>query len=373
MPIAFQPQEPHSDSSLTTPTQPDSKQVEALLTPLFGPVHVAHVSRKLNYKSGTDVWQARITASGSTVPSSVFIKALSSSANPTEALLFTLERANYEFLMRCGFTHKPRIYGSGPQAIVLEDLGRETRGFSDVASAELAVAEVLADLHANTIGLESDYHDLLQTYGIADPPARSINFKTTAGQGWAVLSHILTELGRDADAFNRIIERFAQAEPAPEWARGFIHDDIAQGRQAVICDAGVRLVDFERARFGNIFVDPARIMLGEACLKGEDDATLISLNFSTEFLSKYLEQLQRNMAAPLPAPCKAEFGRVSVLIALELIGDCVALAEAGRFDVPLNLVIASICARLIEILEHLSAPEDLAEMLCAIVAATQEV
>lgn len=346
-------------------------QAAAVLAPCIGPVEVLQVSAKLNYKPNVDVLHLRVNAVDPSIPDTVILKTLSPNALESEVQLFTSERANHEFLIRCGFAQKPTVYGHGPTLMVLENLGLEQGGFSDTRSAEIAVASLLARLHAGSIGLERDYLNVLQGYGISEPPAKSVSRKLSFGQGWAVAAHILTEIGQDPQRFNQTIERFIQADQACDWVCGFIHDDFAHGRQAVISDTGLYIVDFERSRFGNIFVDPVRIMLGEVSAKGDDDAMLFSLDFTSEFLSIYLNQLESNLPAPLADGFEDEFGRVAILVALELIGDCVEMAESGLFVAPLEAAVADIFARLIDVLDHLSAQQDMAISLSAIVSATQ--
>lgn len=214
---------------------------------------------------------------------------------------FDEERLHYQFLAGVGFRRCPKVLAWTPRLLVLEDLPADPDPGEDAYGR--AFATTLADLHSRTTGRYADYTSLRGATGnlpeannsLADDLPARVRSGVEAVQGYALVFGIpwaaLTQAAEQAIAS---VER-----PDPMWC-SLLHDEPASRRQAVLSHGTLKLIDFERARYGHRFMDLAWILAGQLQWQREPEGYFLRVGTAGEdFLPTYA-RVSTDLGKPLP-------------------------------------------------------------------------
>lgn len=244
----------------------------SLLAGLCGGRPPAVTGAELLGRRLSPVWRLRLSGG----PASVVVKHLAPAwygdpEHPGAPPEFREEAAVYDFFAALGpaggddWPHRLGWHRNG--LLLLEDVGPADAERMPLPAVEPRVAAVLARLHAATAGRLGLLAACRARRGlpVADERTQGACAATADfAHGALLLDHwcALTGLA-PAGAVAGWLAPVGTAMAAPGRFEALLHDDLVNGRQCVVRDGRLRLVDFEAARPGHMLGDIARVMIGK--------------------------------------------------------------------------------------------------------------
>lgn len=268
----------HHEDILTSPlSRKVQEDIEALLRAIHGKggqprvVGASVLSCRLSV-----VLRVAIDPCGTPAPRSVVVKHLhprwyGSPRHPEAPPEFGEEVAAYDFLSSLdpGFKERPLQLDYHPNGLLLlEDVGPGDTAPLPFPLVGPRVGILLARLHAATTGRLDGFHACRRRHDLSMGPDLRSDGETAAHmwfeQGLTSLAEWCRWTGvADEAATRRWLEPVVEAMVAPSPLDVLIHDDLANGRQCVVRDGRMRLVDFENAKPGHPLRDVAKVMIGK--------------------------------------------------------------------------------------------------------------
>lgn len=208
---------------------------------------------------------------------------------------FAEEIRNYKFLMtlRDKYDRFPLLCAHNTKIFILEDLGPRDYHFDNNDELFDAIAECFVQLHTTTKGKKQFYEDFIpSTQAVEDKRVFSGDMQLKIFQmGRDIVADYLGILTpHDTQAFVHETEQVVQHIFNPGVFEAFIHDDLADGRQSVVLDGVIHLLDFEHGKFGHSLMDLATIMIG----KMERDLDIDKLTYYNILLPAKLTKIYRD-------------------------------------------------------------------------------
>lgn len=208
---------------------------------------------------------------------------------------FAEEIRNYEFLMtlRDKYPYFPMLCSQNSRIFILEDLGPRTYHFDDNESLFDAITECFVQLHSTTKGKRKFYEEFMpSTQAVEDKRVFSGDMQLKIFQmGRDIVADYLSILTpHSSQALISDTESVIEHIYNPDIFEAFIHDDLADGRQSVILDGVIHLLDFEHGKFGHSLMDLATILIG----KMERDLDIDKLTYYNILLPTRLSNIYRS-------------------------------------------------------------------------------
>ncbi|SBS33274.1 hypothetical protein MSP8886_02700 [Marinomonas spartinae] len=215
----------------------------------------------------------------------------------TKAITFANEILSYRFLMniRNRFAAWPLLYHYNQRILLIEDLGANDPQIPDNLWQE--VADVFVNLHTATHQQHAQYQALLST----NDQHNCQHLKTVQQHAFTQARDLLSEYIEVLDhqnyhTFIQLTQQVLHDLNQPGHFHAFIHDDLVDGRQSILRDGKIYLLDFEHGKFGHALMDIATLLIGK--MERHLDSNVMIYNHLQAPLTlpeQYRQRWQHNM------------------------------------------------------------------------------
>lgn len=210
-------------------------------------------------------------------------------------ITFSNELSSYRFLMqqRNIFSRFPVLQEASPRIMVLQDLGGGDRHIYKTIWRELA--EVFLSLHSATYQNELCYNTSVSSLGECANKVICSGFRNAALQGGELIADYIQVLDKPSlESFLRLSEEAAAVVDNPGCFHSFIHGDLVDGRQTVVLEGKIFLIDFEHSRYSHALLDLATVLLGKMERDVASDTMIYNYMKAPPLLfAYYREKLER--------------------------------------------------------------------------------